>query len=86
MRLSDMPVKTAAEIVLSITMLTWKVSDSDIAMIESDVEFQVDLIVERCAATNIFAGEQTMMNFWNKSLDDDDGDADEYLKTKFRWW
>ena len=53
-------------------------------MIESDVEFQVDLIVERCAATNIFAGEQTMMNFWNKSLDDDDGDADEYLKTKFR--
>lgn len=32
-------------------------------MIESDVEFQVDLIVERCAATNIFAGEQTMMNF-----------------------
>jgi len=61
--LSDMPVETALKIVLFITMSAVKEFDPTVAMVEPNVELEIDLIVERSGAIGVVAREQTMMNF-----------------------
>ena len=62
MSLFQMSIETAFEIVLSVAMLALKVFSSDDGMIKSDVEFEIDLVVEGGAAIRIVARKQAMVN------------------------